>query len=111
VAKAITTIRQTLNYKPAAGAWFAANQALFNQVASFYLFPPEQMAGRERENAGKREALHEASASAAALVEEVSGDLRRAMERAHRQQYHAQALDWLLLVVGPLPHHWPCSAC
>jgi hypothetical protein len=36
MAQATTTIRQTLNYKPASGAWFAANQALFNQVASFY---------------------------------------------------------------------------
>src|SRR5215471_17574180 len=36
LAKAITTIRQTLNHKPEHGAWFAANQALFNQVAAFY---------------------------------------------------------------------------
>ena len=36
MAKATTTIRQTLNYKPEHGAWFAANQALFNQVAAFY---------------------------------------------------------------------------
>jgi IS605 OrfB family transposase len=36
MAQATTTIRQTLNYKPAYGAWFAANQALFNQIAAFY---------------------------------------------------------------------------
>jgi IS605 OrfB family transposase len=36
MAKATTTIRQTLNYKSEHDAWFAANQALFNQVAAFY---------------------------------------------------------------------------
>ena len=36
MAKATTTIRQPLNYKPEHEAWFAANQALFNQVAAFY---------------------------------------------------------------------------
>lgn len=36
MAKATTTIRQTLNHKPEYGAWFAANQTLFNQVAAFY---------------------------------------------------------------------------
>jgi putative transposase len=36
MAKATITIRQTLNYKPAYGAWFAANQTLFNKVAAFY---------------------------------------------------------------------------
>jgi len=36
MAKATTTIRQVLNHKPAYGAWFAANQALFNCVAAFY---------------------------------------------------------------------------
>jgi putative transposase len=36
VAKAITTIRQVLNHKPAYGAWFAANAALFNRVCAFY---------------------------------------------------------------------------
>jgi len=36
MAKATTTIRQVLNHKPDHGAWFAANQALFNQVAAFY---------------------------------------------------------------------------
>jgi len=36
LAKATTTIRQTLNHKPEHGAWFAANQALFNQVTAFY---------------------------------------------------------------------------
>ncbi len=36
MAKATTTIRQTLNYKPAYGAWFAANQALFNQITAFF---------------------------------------------------------------------------
>jgi putative transposase len=35
-AKATTTIRQVLNYQPSHGAWFAATQALFNQVAAFY---------------------------------------------------------------------------
>jgi hypothetical protein len=36
MAKATTTIRQVLNYETDHGAWFAANQALFNRVASFY---------------------------------------------------------------------------
>ncbi|GHO87425.1 hypothetical protein KSZ_54310 [Dictyobacter formicarum] len=36
MAKATTTIRQTLNYNPASGAWFAATQTLFNQIAAFY---------------------------------------------------------------------------
>jgi putative transposase len=36
MGKATTTIRQTLNHKPEHSAWFAANQDLFNQVASFY---------------------------------------------------------------------------
>jgi hypothetical protein len=36
MTKATTTIRQALNHKPDHGARFAANQALFNQVAAFY---------------------------------------------------------------------------
>src|SRR5260370_24062479 len=36
MAKATTTIRQVLNYQAEYGAWFAANQALFNQIAAFY---------------------------------------------------------------------------
>jgi putative transposase len=36
MAKATTTIRQILNYKPTSSAWFAATQTLFNQVAAFY---------------------------------------------------------------------------
>jgi putative transposase len=36
VAKATTTIKQVLNYQPDHAAWFAANQALFNQVVAFY---------------------------------------------------------------------------
>ena len=36
MAKATTTIRQPLNYKSASGAWFAATQTLFNQIAAFY---------------------------------------------------------------------------
>jgi putative transposase len=36
MAKAITTLRQVLNYHPHHAAWFAATQALFNQVAAFY---------------------------------------------------------------------------
>ncbi len=36
MAKATTTIKQVLNYQPAHAAWFAANQALFNQVVAFY---------------------------------------------------------------------------
>src|SRR5260370_40986621 len=35
-AKATTTIRQVLTYQPSHGAWFAATQALFNQVTAFY---------------------------------------------------------------------------
>ncbi len=36
MAKATTTIRQSLGYKPAHAAWFAATKDLFNQVAAFY---------------------------------------------------------------------------
>ncbi len=36
MAKAMTTIRQMLNYRPDVQAYFAANQSLFNRVASFY---------------------------------------------------------------------------
>lgn len=36
MAKATTTIRQSLNYQPQHAAWFAANQALFNRVVAFY---------------------------------------------------------------------------
>ena len=36
MAKATTTIRQTLNYRSDVQAYFATNQALFNRVASFY---------------------------------------------------------------------------
>ena len=36
MAKATTTIKQVLTYQPGHAAWFAANQALFNQVVAFY---------------------------------------------------------------------------
>ena len=36
MAKATTTIKQVLNHRSEHGAWFAANQALFNRVAAFY---------------------------------------------------------------------------
>src|SRR5260370_11663699 len=36
MAKATTTIRQSLHYQPHQTAWFAATQALFNRVAAFY---------------------------------------------------------------------------
>jgi len=36
MAKATTTIRQMLNYRTDVQAYFAANQSLFNRVASFY---------------------------------------------------------------------------
>jgi putative transposase len=36
MAKATTTLGQVLNYHPHQAAWFAATQALFNQVAAFY---------------------------------------------------------------------------
>ena len=36
MAKATTTIRQSLQYQPAHADWFAATQRLFNQVAAFY---------------------------------------------------------------------------
>src|SRR2546421_6502788 len=36
MAKATTTLRQVLTYQPHHAAWFAATQALFNQVAAFY---------------------------------------------------------------------------
>src|SRR5256885_10492542 len=36
MAKATTTIKQVLNYGPDHGAWFAANQVLYNQVCAFY---------------------------------------------------------------------------
>jgi putative transposase len=35
-AKATKTIKQVLNYQPHHSAWFAANQDLFNRVATFY---------------------------------------------------------------------------
>jgi IS605 OrfB family transposase len=36
MAKATTTIKQVLNLQAEHGAWFAANQTLFNRVAAFY---------------------------------------------------------------------------
>ena len=36
MAKATTTIKQSLNYQPQHTEWFAANQALFNRVVAFY---------------------------------------------------------------------------
>jgi putative transposase len=36
MAKATTTIRQSLQHQPHQAAWFAATQALFNRVAAFY---------------------------------------------------------------------------
>ena len=36
MAKATSTIRQTLNYRSDVQSYFAANQALFNRVAAFY---------------------------------------------------------------------------
>ncbi len=36
MAKATTTIRQSLNYQPQYAEYFAANQALFNRVVAFY---------------------------------------------------------------------------
>src|SRR5260370_35196629 len=36
MAKAITTIRQCLNYQAHYAAYFAANQSLFNRVVAFY---------------------------------------------------------------------------
>ena len=36
MAKATTTIRQMLNYRPDVQVYFAANQSLFNRVAAFY---------------------------------------------------------------------------
>jgi putative transposase len=36
MAKATTTIKQSLQYQPEHVAWFAANQNLFNRVAAFY---------------------------------------------------------------------------
>jgi len=36
MAKVTTTIKQVLNYQAEHGAWFAANQALFNRVTAFY---------------------------------------------------------------------------
>jgi hypothetical protein len=36
MAKATTTIKQTLHYQAEHAAWFAANQTLFNQVTAFY---------------------------------------------------------------------------
>ncbi len=35
MAKAITTIKQVLNYPTNHAVWFAVNQALFNQIAAF----------------------------------------------------------------------------
>jgi hypothetical protein len=36
MAKATTTIKQSLQYQPQHVAWFVANQHLFNQVTAFY---------------------------------------------------------------------------
>jgi len=36
MAKATKTMKQRLYYRSAHAAWFAATQALFNQVAAFY---------------------------------------------------------------------------
>ena len=36
MAKATTTLRQSLNYQPQHAEWFAASQALFNRVVAFY---------------------------------------------------------------------------
>src|SRR5947209_19624626 len=36
MAQATTTIKQSLQYQLQHGAWFAATQQLFNQVAAFY---------------------------------------------------------------------------
>ncbi|HLZ60981.1 MAG TPA: transposase [Ktedonosporobacter sp.] len=36
MAKAISTIKETLNYQPQYAQYFAANQALFNRVVAFY---------------------------------------------------------------------------
>src|SRR5438094_444964 len=36
MAKATTTIRQSLHYQPHQADWLAATQVLFNQVAAFY---------------------------------------------------------------------------
>jgi transposase len=36
MAKATTTIKQVVNYHADHGAWFAANQALYNQACAFY---------------------------------------------------------------------------
>jgi len=36
MAKATTTIRQSLNYQPQYAHYFAENAALFNRVVSFY---------------------------------------------------------------------------
>src|SRR5215470_13783068 len=36
MAKATTTIRQSLQYQPQHAAWFATTQSLFNRVAAFY---------------------------------------------------------------------------
>jgi putative transposase len=36
MAKATTTIRQSLQYQPQHAAWFATTQGLFNRVAAFY---------------------------------------------------------------------------
>ena len=36
MAKATKTMKQALGYRSVHAAWFAATQALFNQVAAFY---------------------------------------------------------------------------
>src|SRR5947199_6916843 len=36
MAKAMTTIKQSVQYPPQHAEWFAATQALFNRVAAFY---------------------------------------------------------------------------
>lgn len=55
MAKATTTIKQMLNYEAVHGAWFAANQSLFNRVAAFYF---EVIAAHEQVlNLSNKEAL------------------------------------------------------
>jgi putative transposase len=48
MAKATITIKQSLQYQPQHGAWFAATQHLFNQVAAFYAHLKKWRARKEQ---------------------------------------------------------------
>ena len=91
--KATTTIRQVMHYQPEHAAWFAAHQALFNQVAAFYF-----------EVIQAREEVSGAPTRPAAFLEQIGHFLLRPVERTHFLIHPAQSVDWHLLVLGEGPY-------